>query len=242
MLSCAPKAEALVDPGLIIDALKGGTPMVIAADEKAGVVTQEVLPQLIGNDNKLAALLGFTDSNDVTPGAHSVTYTSPYPVFVVDLVKPNSLQKLPVSLDLGIALIARETNWFRPSHPLPVRYLYPIQVDGVVVSSVLLAQDRDVSTQWNIHQIGYSKLIKQIYGIHPPGNHFLVLVPALNRYYLGVIEQKIGALVTFTITVIFNDPGINMHAGATLPAAEVFQRLKIEADKIDVNDPNYPPR
>jgi hypothetical protein len=247
MLSCASQAEANVDISLIIEALKGQTPVVIAAKLTAELVTQQVLPQLIGNDDKLAERLGFTDSDHVVLAGGHITLDIPYPVFVVDL---NQLQNwnglLPSSP--GIALIALETNWlFDPSlgvHPLPAQYLYPILEDQKVASSVLLALDRTESSQWNTHQIGSSDLIRQIYKVRPPGKAtFLLRVPALNRYYLGMIKQEEPATpVTFTITAIFDDPGTGMHRGDTVPALKVFQDLGIEADKINRNDPNYPPR
>jgi hypothetical protein len=246
MLCCASQAEALVDTNLIVNALKGGTPTVANAEEKADVVISEVLPELIGNDNQFAQRLGFSGSNDVAPGAHSVTFTHPYPVFVVDLRLLHKLSAplAPVDpLKAGIDFIALETNWSTPTtRPLPVRYLYPIQVDGVVVSSALVALDETNPFQWNILQIGSSELVKKSYKIREPGVHFLVHIPALNRYYLGLIQQLSSSdPVTFTIRAIFDDPDIPMTAGATKPAHSVFNRLKNKADKINTNDPNYPP-
>jgi hypothetical protein len=239
-----------VNTDLIVGAFKGGAPTVPAANEKASVVTQKVLPQLIGNDDQFAKRLGFTDSNDVAPGGtHIVTWTMPYPVFVVDL---RLLQNLPAPpnpvdpLKAGIDFIARESNWFHPTtSPLPKRYLYPIRVDDVVVSCVLLAQDETDSTQWNILQIGSSDLIKKVYQIQQPGRFFLVHVPALNRYYLGVIQAiNVPPHATFTIMAIFNDPDPHIHmlSGKTSPAYTMFRLLKDKAEKIKLEDPNYPPR
>ena len=247
MLCCAAQAEALVDTNLIVGALKGQAPVVALANEKAGDVISDVLPQLIGNDDQFAVRLGFTDSNDVAPGAHAVTFTHPYPVFVVDL---RLLHKLPAPLTpvdplkAGIDFIALETNWSSPTtRPLPVRYLYPIQVDGVVVSSVLLARDETNSSQWNILQIGSSQLVKKTYEIESPGVHFLVHIPALNQYYLGLIQQLSSSdPVTFTIRAIFDDPDLPMKEGQTRLAHSVFNSLKSKAGKINTTDPNYPPR
>lgn len=242
MLSCASQTEALVDISLITEVLKGDTPLVGAASQMAGHVTKKVLPELIGNDDQFAKRLGFTDSNDFLPAmGHSVALEIPYPVFVVDL---NQLQNWNGLLPshAGIDLIAQEINWlFDPNHdvhPVPAQYLYPILVDKQVASSVLLALDRTESSQWNAPQIGSPRLITQIYELKRPGKStFLVRVPALNRYYLGVIREH-----TFTITAIFDDPGTGMHRGDTVPALSVFKNLAVEADKIKMDDPNNPPR
>jgi len=242
MLSCASQTEALVDINLITEVLKGDTPRVAAADQMAEHVTGRVLPELIGNDDQFAKRLGFTDSNDFVPAmGHSVTSATPYPVFVVDLDQLQNWNGLLPS-QAGIPLIAKETNWLIDptpvAHPGPAQYLYPILVDKQLASSVLLALDRTNSSQWNTSQIGSAKLIAQIYKLKKPGKStFLVRVPALNRYYLGVIREH-----TFTITVIFDDPGIKMHAKQEAPALDVFKNLAAEADNIKTGDPNNPPR
>ncbi len=244
MLCCASKAEAVVDISLIADIFDSHTPLVSAANQKAELVITAVLPELIRNDDAFAARLGFANSNDVIPGAHSVTLATPYPVVIVDL---DQLQALPVSvIGAGIALIAQDTNWLIRTNPdssislAPAQYLYPIQVDHEVASSVMLAADHNQSTQWNIQKIGSSKLIRHVYALQHPGGHFLVQVPALNRYYLGSIAK--GPPVTFTITAIFDDPTTSMRRGDSLSAVTVFKRLKLEAVKINLTDPNYPPR
>ena len=246
MLCCASKAEAVVDISLIVNIFDSHTPMVSAANQKAELVITAVLPELIRSDDAFAARLGFTNSNDVIPGAHSVTLTIPYPVVIVDLDQLQGAQLTHPGIGAGIALIAQDTNWLIRTNPdssirlAPAQYLYPIQVDHKVASSVMLAVDQNELPQWNIHRIGSSKLIRQVYELQHPGGHFLVQVPALNRYYLGSIAK--GLHPTFTLTAIFDDPTISMSRGDSLPALTVFKRLKLEAVRINLTDPNYPPR
>jgi hypothetical protein len=125
------------------------------------------------------------------------------------------------------------------------RFLYPIEVDGVVRSSVLVAADRNTlpTLTWKIERVGSADLIQKLYKIEPSGrNHFVMWVPALNRYYLGRIEGSIGP-PSFTIKTIFRDPILNLDGNQEMSAREAFRLLKdLEAQKIELGNPDYPPR
>ena len=249
LFSLPRPTEAAVDNNLIADIFDSHTPQVGAANQKAGLVLQAVLPELIGNNDVLAQRLGFGSANDVAPPGNLLGLDHPYPVVVVELEQLQSLPPAqpppPAPPHAGIAQIAQENNWLIRINPdrsmsiAPAEYLYPILFDGSVASSVWLGLDGNDS-QWNIHRIGSKNLIRPIHAMQRPGGHFIVHVPALNRYYLGLIAK--GPPISFTIKAIFDDPRVGLHAGQTAPAWSVFMRLRAEAKTINLGDPNYPPR
>jgi hypothetical protein len=229
----------------IADALDGHMPTVSQADQRAATVVQ-ILPQLIKNDDPFALRLGFTAADTVLP-PHTVEVTDPYPVFVVDLKQLQDLDTVHPLDPTGISLLTSESNWLIPSPPdpltklKPARFLYPIKVDTAVQSSVLVvALDRTaLSTEWRIGRIGLLNLITTLGP--QPGGQFIVWVPALNHYYLGVIHKT--PTTKFTITVLFDDPVLHLKKGVKIDALKVFQRLKgVQARSINLNVPNYAPQ
>jgi hypothetical protein len=235
-----------VDPVLIVGSFgHGDLPQNSGANQFAADVVNQVLPELIKSDNELASRLGLTTAADVAPGQHDIRALDPYPLLIIDLklLKEIELEPSPFPPNspsgAGIHILSRESNWLNEevtadSPLLPWRFLYPIAVDGVVRSSVLVAAGKKNpgTPEWKIERIGSAKLIRTLYKTERSGQrHFLIWVPALNRYYLGLIQIS-GP--SFTIK------GIGEHVEK--PARHIFHLLKVEAEKIDLADPDYPPR
>lgn len=228
----------------------------LSADQFTADVVNQVLPELIKSDDALASRLGFTTAADVAPGQHTIRALDPYPLLIIDLdllktVVLNPPPAPPLS-PAGIHILSRESNWLNTVQPtnsplLTWRFLYPIEVDGVVRSSVLLAAGKiNPDTQernWNIERIGSANLIQKLYKIEGSGrNYFVIWVPALNRYYLGRIDGPSGD-PSFTIKTIFRDPILNLDGNVEMQARKAFQILKeVEAPKINLGNPDYPPR
>ena len=181
----------------------------------------------------------------------------PIAVFLIGL---KQLQQYNSGID-PLKLLASNTNWLLtlpPSIPSifsPSRFLFPIAVTAneqkVAQSSVrLFASYSPIASTppklvFEIKSFGHAPLIRQVdkWRRNPKATgpivpeHFLVWIPALDRYYLGRLRNK-----ALLIKAITDDLQVGLKEGEEDIAKEVFLKLKAEALTINADDPDAPTR
>lgn len=234
LISLSPRLEADVDIHFITSWEFERPPAALLIAE---YVRDHLLRKLVQEDDGLAQRLGFNFAGEILTPQFPLKLGVPFAVFRVGLKRVRAYQ----SGSDARTLLLDESNWLAvgttPSvYFVPVRFLFPINIDGSVRSSTLASVPLSQSN-WVLEKIGSPTLIRQLtkHGSGPA--HFVVWIPALNRYYLGIIHAGI-----FKIKVIFPNDPIGLKEGDERSAEEIFQRLQREAIKIDPDDPNVAPR
>lgn len=232
------------------------------------VAVTQVLQRLVRRpdgsfDTLYATRLGFDlPQADVETAVQQASSSFPIAVFRIGLRR---LKNFHPGQDEPLTLLSADANWLvnLPSSlspfPVPARFLFAITVTDptteqqVVKSSVRLQVNFSPANPgpnhlgFEIERFGSSTLIRQIdkrrRNPSPPNEinpaYFLVWVPALDRYYLGKLNNH-GRLMLLPIT---NDPRLALTGGEEYPAELVFDKLKTdEASTIDADDPDAPPR
>ena len=236
-----PDVKADVDPSLIGEAFRSHFPESPFALQLAILTARTVLPDLVGSDNEFASRLGFANASDTNTGLLQVV--PPYPVVIIELQQLLAISGECNPFDSnknGLFLLARDYNWrLRGPALLPWRFLYPIKANGSVKSSVLIASDVEGpdNKKWKIERIGSSSLITRLYATATSAGHFVIWIPALNRFYLGSVEVPATNQYRFTLRTVFPDRTLNLPANAVMPAWEAFCRLNKEALTVDPSVP-----
>lgn len=204
------------------------------------LAARHLLPKVVGNSNDLAIKLGFAGIGDFAPPQlHDLDVDTPFPVFRISLER---LRNWNWQLQSPIWLLLEEANFLQWSVPTPAWFLFPITLGGHVKSSVSIAMAATDQT-WKIRQIGSSEKILQLASHtapHLPGpspsppSAFVVEIPALDTYYLGIIQGtdfKIKHAVTDPLHSL-NMLSFGIPAGTVESAVDVFKRLQPEASKV----------
>jgi hypothetical protein len=234
LISLVPRVEADVDPHLITSWEFERPP---AALQVAENVRDHLLSKLVQKNDGLAERLGFKSAGEIITPQFPLKLGVSFAVFQIGLRRMRAYQS---GIDAK-TLLLDESNWLAVGAPpsvslIPVRFLFPIIIDGSVKSSILTSVPIS-QTNWILEKIGSPTLIRQLtkHGSGPA--HFVVCIPALNRCYLGIIYA--GA---FKVKVVFPNDPIGLTEGEVRPAEEVFRILQREAMNIDPDDPNVAPR
>jgi len=197
-----------------------------------------LLPKVVGSSNELAIKLGFAGIGEFAPPQlHDLDVNTPFPVFKIGL---DRIRNWNWQLQDPIWLLLEETNFLRWSVPTPAWFLFPIMLGTHVKSSVSIGMSA-TDQIWRIRQIGSSEKIRQLmkHGgplptapSPPPSPYFLVEIPALDKYYLGILDGP-GPLKVFKIKHAIDEPFHNIVTpeGTEELAVDVFKRLQPEAAK-----------
>ena len=262
-----PTAQADVETTDILFTLIHGVvppPGIITFSQDVAV--QQVLQLLVRKpdgsfDAPFAKRLGFDNPilDAEVDVQHARVSSSPIAVFRIGLKRLQQFTPGDPMSGNPLKLIAADANWLInlpatvPPSLVPARFLFPITTGAEVVKSSVRLQASYSSSlappklDFDIERFGSSTLIRQIdkwrRNPSPPGainpKYFLVWVPALDRYYLGRLDDNSGKLLIKAMTA---DPQINLYEGNEGNASIVFDKLKAEALTIDADDLDAPPR
>lgn len=98
------------------------------------------------------------------------------------------------------------------------RTLYPVKVGDRVATSIFVMGARD---GWRASELGNAAVAQLVSRYRHGAGDFVVHVPALKAYF--VASRSEGQLL---LTALMDDPRIQVQAGQTLPAGQVFLRLQ----------------
>lgn len=112
------------------------------------------------------------------------------------------------------------------------KVIYPVSANDQVRSSIVLQKGKE---GWKASDFGganFARLITRARDESAKATnlaataYFVVQVPALNAYFLGYRQD--GKLM---LASVIDDPEMNLRAGASLPAEQVFDQLRPLAEK-----------
>lgn len=107
--------------------------------------------------------------------------------------------------------------------------LYSVEVDGEVRSSI---QVQGEETGWTPVGFGSATLIRAIAALDIRNDAFIVQVPTLGLYFLGLEEDG-----NLTLRSVYDVPQFEFRAGQSLEAARVLELIQPLAREIDPNAP-----
>ena len=204
----------------------------LAVTETASVLgLRQVLAKLGENDAGLIQKLGFSSLNDVA----LATIGKPLPVYLVRL---DNLKALAISQSGFLALLRSQGNLIGPlplwgiSREIPVRMLYPITVAGNTVTCIQVVFSSHKG-MWRINSIGMSNLCKVVSALKENDDNFIMRIPSLNLYYLGLFNSP-GSNEAMEFKALFNDRLIQgLGVGDKVSGSLLFSALKNEANTVN---------
>jgi len=158
--------------------------------------------------------LGFTSPEEVK----AATLGAPLRIFMVRLDK---LKEYAGSMDPRELL--EDTNAVR----------YPVYVGKTARSGIVV---REVGKEWQMESIGSPALTKALVSAArreekagaSAAPQFVVNIPALNLYFVGLVEGS-----ELTLSSAIDDPQFDLVAGKAVPAKDLFERLAAHAKQVE---------
>lgn len=196
-------------------------------EETVQLALNEIIPQLVENDERLARILGFKSAIE----ARNLVSGKPLPVFTIGLT---TLRSYEPGMHVAILLLRDQQS---------LRFIYPVCIDheaAVTCSRALLRTGLMLefgagTKKWRVDSVGSKIMVLRIAEFAGRGASFVMLVPPLNKFYLGRTTSD-GKGLEFT--VMFEDGDLNLGVGAEVDGETLFKALKQLALDHDVVRPH----